>query len=97
LGYDTSVSVLIYYAFQLFKVVCDSKDRGILIPDMYSDYMSFILDIVAGYLLISSSWVAILAIQQIDKTASIWKAVIIFTTASIVTFLVIVICTLLSA
>jgi hypothetical protein len=52
---------------------------------------------VAGYLLISSSWVAILAIQQIDKTAFIWKAVIISTTVSIVTFLVIVICTLLSA
>ncbi|KAL9369308.1 hypothetical protein Peur_040507 [Populus x canadensis] len=64
---------------------------------MYSDYMSFILDIVAGYLLISSSWVAIWAIQQIDKTSSIWKAVIISTTVSIVTFLVIVICTLLSA
>jgi hypothetical protein len=27
---------------------------------------------MAGYLLISSSWVAILAIQQIDKTASIY-------------------------
>ncbi|KAH8521980.1 hypothetical protein POPTR_001G102600v4 [Populus trichocarpa] len=91
-----SVLVFVYSAFQLFKGICDIAQRGILISDMFSDYMSFILDQVAGYLLISSSSVAILAIQQIDKTASILKAVIISTVVSFVTFLVIVICTLLS-
>ncbi|KAJ6341786.1 hypothetical protein OIU78_009856 [Salix suchowensis] len=92
----TSVLVFVYSAFQLFKGIYDVAQRGILISDKFSDYMSFILDQVAGYLLISSSSVAILAIQQIDKTESILKAVIISTTVSFVAFLVIVICTLFS-
>ncbi|KAF9689328.1 hypothetical protein SADUNF_Sadunf01G0080900 [Salix dunnii] len=95
----TSVLVFVYSAFQLFKGIYDVAQRGILISDKLSDYMSFILDQdlkVAGYLLISSSSVAILSIQQIDKTESILKAVIISTAVSFVAFLVIVICTLFS-
>ncbi|KAJ6714448.1 CASP-LIKE PROTEIN 4A4 [Salix viminalis] len=55
-----SVLVFVYSAFQLFKGIYDVAQRGILISDKFSDYMSFILDQVAGYLLISSSSVAVL-------------------------------------
>ncbi|EEF51132.1 CASP-like protein 4A4 [Ricinus communis] len=90
------VLVFVYSAFQLFKGVCDIAHRGILISDMVSDYLSFILDQLVGYLLISCCSVAILAIQQISRSASLWKATIVSIIMSFATFLVIVTCTLLS-
>ncbi|XVF51533.1 hypothetical protein PTKIN_Ptkin04bG0192400 [Pterospermum kingtungense] len=39
-----SVLAFLYAAFQLFKGICDIAHRGILISDMTSDYLSFVLD-----------------------------------------------------
>ncbi|KAJ8766130.1 hypothetical protein K2173_021647 [Erythroxylum novogranatense] len=91
-----SILVFLYSAFQLFKGICDIAHRGILISDVISDYMSFILDQLEGYLLISSCSVAILTIQQIAKPAPLWKAAIISTSMSLATFLVTAISCLLS-
>ncbi|XP_057994800.1 CASP-like protein 4A4 [Hevea brasiliensis] len=84
------ILVFVYSAFQLFKGIYDIAQRGILISDMVSDYLSFILDQLLGYLLISACSVAILASQQKSKTASLWKVI------SFADFLVIATCTLLS-
>ncbi|KAF2313252.1 hypothetical protein GH714_009989 [Hevea brasiliensis] len=73
-----------------FLGIYDIAQRGILISDMVSDYLSFILDQLLGYLLISACSVAILASQQKSKTASLWKVI------SFADFLVIATCTLLS-
>ncbi|KAF5729956.1 CASP-like protein [Tripterygium wilfordii] len=91
-----SILAFIYSAFQLFKGVCDIAHRGIFISDMISDYMSFILDQLIGYLLISSSSVAILAVRQIEQSSSLWKAAIISDIMSFSTFLVIATSAILS-
>ncbi|KAH7549464.1 hypothetical protein ACOSP7_025730 [Xanthoceras sorbifolium] len=91
-----SILTFIYSSFQLFKGICDTAHRGILISDMISDYSSFILDQLVGYLLISSSSMAIPVIQHMKQTGTLWRAAIISTTISFVTFLVISTCTLLS-
>ncbi|KAK9984430.1 hypothetical protein SO802_033955 [Lithocarpus litseifolius] len=91
-----TIFTFIYSAFQLFKRVCDITYRGILIPDKISDYISFILDQLVGYLLLSSSSVAIPAIQHIEHTESLWKATIIAMSMSFVTFFAIATCGLFS-
>ncbi|KAL9433603.1 hypothetical protein AB3S75_028434 [Citrus x aurantiifolia] len=98
LVYSFTVDILAfaYSSFQLFKGICDIAHRGIIIPDKISDYISFILDQLMGYLLISSSSVAIPVIQDIDQMHSLWKAAIVSTCMSFVTFVVIASCTLLS-
>ncbi|KAA8522366.1 hypothetical protein F0562_013273 [Nyssa sinensis] len=91
-----SILVFAYSAYQLFKGVSDIVHRGIFISDMTSDYVSFILDQLAGYLLMSSSSVTVLAIQQLKRTASLWKASIVSVSMSFAAFLVIAACALLS-
>uniref|UniRef100_A0A2C9WAD4 CASP-like protein n=1 Tax=Manihot esculenta TaxID=3983 RepID=A0A2C9WAD4_MANES len=82
--------VFVYSALQLFKGVCDMEHRGMIISDLISDYLSFILDQLLGYLLISSCSVAILDAQQISKIALLWKVM------SFAAFLVTATCTILS-
>ncbi|KAJ0105991.1 hypothetical protein Patl1_18710 [Pistacia atlantica] len=94
--FTVHILAFLYTSFQLFKGICDIAHRGFLISDMISDYMSFILDQLVGYLLISASSVAIPVILQIEKATPLWTAAIISNTMSFVTFLVIGICTLLS-
>ncbi|CAN4077781.1 unnamed protein product [Withania somnifera] len=98
LTYCFTVSILafIYSAFQLFKRVCDITYRGVLISDMTSDYLSFILDQLAGYLLVSSSSVTIPVIQQMDNHISLRKAAIIALCMSFTAFLVLAVSALLS-
>ncbi|XP_015084865.1 CASP-like protein 4A4 isoform X1 [Solanum pennellii] len=98
LTYCFSVSVLafIYSAFQLFKRVCDIAYRGVLISDKTSDYLSFILDQLTGYLLVSSSSVTIPVIQEMDSQASLWKAAILAVCMSFTAFMVLAVSALLS-
>ncbi|XP_058008193.1 CASP-like protein 4A4 [Hevea brasiliensis] len=49
--------------------VCDIAHRGIPISIVFSEYLSFILDQLVGYLLESSCSVSILASQHTSKTA----------------------------
>ncbi|XP_017973126.1 PREDICTED: CASP-like protein 4A4 isoform X2 [Theobroma cacao] len=69
---------------------------GILISDKSSDYLSFVLDQLVGYLLISSSSVAIPIIRQVEKSTPVRKGTITSTSMSFATFLVIAICALFS-
>ncbi|KAK6935348.1 Casparian strip membrane protein domain [Dillenia turbinata] len=98
LVYCFIVSILAFLssAYHLFKGISDIAYRGVLIPDMISDYISFILDQLIGYLLISSSSVAIPVTQQMERTATLWKAAVISICISFATFLVIAICALFS-
>ncbi|KAF8412302.1 hypothetical protein HHK36_000263 [Tetracentron sinense] len=98
LRYCFTVTILasIYSAFQLFKGVCDISHRGLLISDITSDYISFILDQMVGYLLMSSSSVTVLAIERDELAASLWKATMVAICMAFASFLVIAACTLLS-
>ncbi|KAK2664637.1 hypothetical protein Ddye_003211 [Dipteronia dyeriana] len=91
-----SILSFIYSVFQLFKGICDIAHRGILMSDMISDYTSFILDQLVGYVLISSSSMAIPVIRHAQLTGSLWRAAITSTTISFVTSLIFATCTLLS-
>ncbi|XP_027774828.1 CASP-like protein 4A4 isoform X2 [Solanum pennellii] len=91
-----SVLAFIYSAFQLFKRVCDIAYRGVLISDKTSDYLSFILDQLTGYLLVSSSSVTIPVIQEMDSQASLWKAAILAVCMSFTAFMVLAVSALLS-
>ncbi|KAK4797377.1 hypothetical protein SAY86_029703 [Trapa natans] len=91
-----SIVVFVYSAFQLFKGVCDISYRGILISDKFSDYLSFTLDQMVAYLLISSSSLGIEAIRQAETASPLWKAAIISVSMSFAIFLVIAICALIS-
>lgn len=91
-----TVVAFVYSAFQLFKGVCDISHRGILISDRFSDCLSFILDQLVAYLLISSSSLGIQAIQQIGRATPLWRASVISTSMSFAVFLVTAICALLS-
>ncbi|KAK4338389.1 hypothetical protein RND71_042876 [Anisodus tanguticus] len=98
LTYCFTVSILafIYSAFQLFKRVSDIAYRGVLISDMTSDYLSFILDQLAGYLLVSSSSVIIPVIQQMDSHNSLRKPAIVAVCMSFTAFVVLAVSALLS-
>ncbi|KAI7744812.1 hypothetical protein M8C21_020952 [Ambrosia artemisiifolia] len=54
----------IYSTYQLFKGIWDIAFKEALISDKTSDYTSFILDQLAGYLLVSCSAVTALMINQ---------------------------------
>ncbi|CBI34730.3 CASP-like protein 4A4 [Vitis vinifera] len=90
-----TILALTYSAFQLCKGVCDITHKGFLISDRVSDYSSFILDQLVGYLLASSSSVIIPAIQRLEQTA-LWKAGIVSVCMSFAAFLVTAICALFS-
>ncbi|XP_073141703.1 CASP-like protein 4A4 [Henckelia pumila] len=96
--YCFSVNVLsfLYAAYQLFKCICDIAHRGIFISDMVSDYISFIFDQLAGYLLISSSSVAVPAIQQMENGNSLKNAAVVSISMSFASFLIIAANALLS-
>ncbi|XP_022759866.1 CASP-like protein 4A4 [Durio zibethinus] len=91
-----AILAFLYAAFQLFKGICDIAHRGILISDMTSDYLSFVLDQLVGYLLVSSSSVAIPIIRHFEKSTPLWKGTIVSTSMSFATFLAVAICALLS-
>ncbi|XVF13181.1 hypothetical protein REPUB_Repub08aG0186000 [Reevesia pubescens] len=91
-----AILAFLYAAFQLFKGICDIAYRGILISDMTSDYLSFALDQLVGYLLISSASVAIPIIRQVGQSTPLWKGTIVSTSMSFATFIVVAICALLS-
>ncbi|KAK1586389.1 hypothetical protein Q3G72_002104 [Acer saccharum] len=91
-----SILSFIYSCFQLFKGICDFAHTGILISDRISDITSFILDKLVGYVLISSSSMAIPVIRHAQLTGSLRRAAIISTTISFVTFLILATCTILS-
>lgn len=94
--FTVSILVFIYSAFQLFKRVCDIAYRGVLISDMTSDYLSFIFDQLAGYLLVSSSSVTIPVIQQMNSQSSLWKAAVVAVCMSFSALMVIAVSALLS-
>lgn len=98
LTYCFTVSMLTftYSAFQLFKRVCDIAYRGVLISDRTSDYFSFILDQLTGYLLMSCSSVTIPVIQQMDSQSTLWKAAILACCMSFTAFMILAISALLS-
>ncbi|XP_015896230.3 CASP-like protein 4A4 isoform X2 [Ziziphus jujuba] len=85
-----------YSAFQLFKGIFDIAHKGILMSDLISDYTSFILDQLVGYLLVSSSSVAVAVVQEIEKSSPLWRATIISASFSLANFLVIATCALFS-
>lgn len=91
-----TVVAFVYSAFQLFKGVCDISYRGILISDRFSDYLSFILDQLVAYLLISSSSLGVQAIQQTERATPLWRASVISISMSFVIFLITATCALLS-
>ncbi|XP_043717290.1 CASP-like protein 4A4 [Telopea speciosissima] len=98
LRYSFGVTILAsgYSASQLFKGVCDIVHKGLLISDLVSDYLSFILDNLLCYLLISSSSMLVSMIQQIESASPVWKATIVSMSMSFIAFLVFVACSLLS-
>ncbi|KAI4367909.1 hypothetical protein MLD38_016535 [Melastoma candidum] len=91
-----SIVTFVYSVLQLFKGVCDISYGAVLIPDRISDYLSFVLDQMLAYLLISSSSLGVQAIQQTDNTPSLRRAAIVSVTMSFTAFLVMAACTLLS-
>ncbi|KVH95455.1 hypothetical protein Ccrd_002461 [Cynara cardunculus var. scolymus] len=83
--------VFVYSAYQLFKGVTDIAYRGIFISDRTSDYVSFVLDQLAGYLLLSCSSVTALAIHHEEveaKNTSMMKAAMVCVCMSFVAFFI---------
>ncbi|KAF8097000.1 hypothetical protein N665_0297s0011 [Sinapis alba] len=67
--FGVAVIGFVYASLQTFKGVCDITHRGVLISEPLADYISFILDQVICYLLVSSSSVAIAWIQHANGDA----------------------------
>ncbi|KAK1353326.1 hypothetical protein POM88_052461 [Heracleum sosnowskyi] len=88
--------VFVYSAYQLFKGVSDITYRGVLISDIVSDYSSFPLDQLAAYLLISSSSVAVTAIQQNELSTALRRATIVSVCMSFSAFVATAACAILS-
>ncbi|GJY80850.1 retrotransposon protein, putative, ty1-copia subclass [Tanacetum coccineum] len=87
----------IYSAYQLFKGVSDIAFKAILISDKTSDYTSFILDQLAGYLLVSCSSVTAVTIhRQLESSTSLQKAAIVSVCMSLAALLTIAVCAILS-
>ncbi|KAK8658129.1 hypothetical protein V6N13_036341 [Hibiscus sabdariffa] len=89
-------TAFLYTASQLFKGICDIAHRGILISEMASDYLSFVLDQLVGYLLVSSASVAMPIIGQVERGTPLRKGTIVSTSIAFATFLVMAICAILS-
>ncbi|XP_039022747.1 CASP-like protein 4A4 isoform X2 [Hibiscus syriacus] len=69
---------------------------GILISDMASDYVSFVLDQLVGYLLISSASVAVPIIGEVERGTPLRKGAVVSTSMAFATFIVMAICAILS-
>ncbi|KAH1075103.1 hypothetical protein J1N35_027431 [Gossypium stocksii] len=91
-----AIIALVYTAFQLFKGISDIAHRGILISDLTSDYLSFVLDQLLVYLLVSSASVAVSTIGQVERGTALRKGTIVSTSMAFATFLVMAICAILS-
>ncbi|XP_039046637.1 CASP-like protein 4A4 isoform X2 [Hibiscus syriacus] len=86
----------LYTALQLFKGVCDIAHRGILISDMALDYVSFFLDQLVGYLLVSSASVAVPIIGLVERGTPLRKGAVVSTSMAFATFIVMAVCAILS-
>ncbi|XP_076938282.1 CASP-like protein 4A4 [Bidens hawaiensis] len=84
----------IYSAYQLFKGICDIAFRACLISDKTSDYTAFVLDQLAGYLLVSCSTVTALMINQTQLVghSSLKNASTTSVCMSVVAFLITAVC-----
>ncbi|KAI3727585.1 hypothetical protein L6452_16201 [Arctium lappa] len=89
-----------YSAYQLFKGVSDiAYNRCLFISDKTSDYVSFVLDQLAGYLLLSCSSVTALGIhQELERRSntSLKKAAIVCVCMSFAAFFITALCAILS-
>ncbi|CAA7018289.1 unnamed protein product [Microthlaspi erraticum] len=96
--FGVAVTGFVYTSLQTFKGVCDITHKGVLISEPLSDYISFILDQVICYLLVSSSSVAIAWIQHIneDGIITLRNNSIVSVSMSFSAFLVLTLSTLLS-
>ncbi|ESQ38322.1 hypothetical protein EUTSA_v10028959mg [Eutrema salsugineum] len=96
--FGVAVTGFVYTSLQTFKGICDITHRGVLISEPLSDYISFILDQVICYLLVSSSSVAIAWIQHRNEDAmkNIRKNSIVSASMSFSAFLVLTLSTLFS-
>ncbi|KAL8498366.1 hypothetical protein ACS0TY_021621 [Phlomoides rotata] len=83
--FTANILIVVYACYQLFKIICDMAHRGIFISDKMSDYITFILDQFAGYLLISASSVAV---PVIHNGNSFQKATVVSVCMSFASFLV---------
>ncbi|KAL7608418.1 hypothetical protein Lser_V15G09838 [Lactuca serriola] len=86
--------IFFYSAYQLFKGISDISCRCVLISDKISDYLSFVLDQLAGYLLVSSSSVTAGAIQ--NTSSSLKKAAIVSVSMSVAALLTTAVSAILS-
>ncbi|XP_072960774.1 CASP-like protein 4A4 [Typha angustifolia] len=75
----------IYSALQLFKSIWDIAFKGVILPEKISDYITFFLDQVVAYLLISSSSISMLATVRIPPQRY-RAAAIVSTIASLAAF-----------
>ncbi|KAJ4955960.1 hypothetical protein NE237_012743 [Protea cynaroides] len=75
LRYCFGVTILasVYPFFQLFKGLFDIVHKGLLISDLVSDYLSFVLDHLLCYLLISSYLVSVPTIHRIESASPIGR------------------------
>ncbi|XP_072984158.1 CASP-like protein 4A4 [Typha latifolia] len=64
-GLSAVIVTSIYSALQLFKSIWDIAFKGVILPEKISDYITFFLDQVVAYLLISSSSISMLATVKI--------------------------------
>ncbi|KAK4389321.1 CASP-like protein 4A4 [Sesamum angolense] len=87
--FTVNILAFLYAAYQLFKSICDIAHRGVFISDMVSDYISFIFDQLAGYLVVSASSVAVPVIQHMYNGTSLRKAATVSVCMSFASFLVI--------
>ncbi|XP_057775751.1 CASP-like protein 4A4 isoform X4 [Salvia miltiorrhiza] len=86
--FNANILTAIYSAYQIFKNICDYAQTCIFISDTASDYISFIFDQVAGYVLISASSVAVPLIQQMEVGTSLRNASVVSVCFSFASFLV---------
>ncbi|KAL8191703.1 hypothetical protein R6Q57_028434 [Mikania cordata] len=98
--YSFTVTALafIYSTCQLFKGVFDIAFNGIFVSDKTSDYTNFIVDQLASYLLVSSSSVTALMINQpqIAGNTLLKKAAVASVCMTVVAFLTMTTCAILS-
>ncbi|XP_068638453.1 CASP-like protein 4A4 [Aristolochia californica] len=85
----------LYSAFQLFKSICDVALRGHVVSDMVYDYVTFILDQLVAYLLISSSSVSVSATER-TMGAKLKAAAVASVCMSFTAFVAMAICSLFS-
>ncbi|XP_076938386.1 CASP-like protein 4A4 [Bidens hawaiensis] len=88
----------IYSAYQVFKGILNIAFRDCLMSDKTSDYTNFILDQLAGYLLVSCSAVTAVMINQpqLKDNSSLKQAAVASVCMSVIAFLMTAVCANLS-